>query len=283
MFRASPSERGGWNRDCVRECAGTRFRGGLPQETDGTPSQRSNPCPKPERTYQGEPTPSSYRRHMADQLGNAPTTEHGNPKVPYFLADAPRQASTLDAWTHFALRTCRSPCAGWRKTSGWCSRQEAQPLCPVHESGCAGFRAETVSDFYLTDDDRLSEERRRIPCSTWVGTRPPICRTSSVASRTDRPTTSLTWPTRSRSTNSPHWPSARWPTCTGCSIRTRWSIRRGAAPTAPFVSRISGFDGLPIVDSYHSPLPPPVRQEASRKLVNRNVRFRLYCPDRRVR
>lgn len=94
---------------------------------------------------------------MADQLGNAPTTEHGNPKVPYFLADAPRQPKTVDAWKRFGCELAEA--LRGLEEDEWLvlSLKKRYRFVQFMNQGSAGFRAETVSDFYLKDGDRLSE------------------------------------------------------------------------------------------------------------------------------
>lgn len=78
-----------------------------------------------------------------------------------FLANAPRQASCLDAWTHFAHELAVA--LRGLEEDEWLvlSAKKRNRYVQFMNQGC-GFRAETVSDFYLADDDRLTAEDRML-------------------------------------------------------------------------------------------------------------------------
>jgi len=84
-------------------------------------------------------------------------TGNGNAPVPYFLATAPRQAPTAEAWKCFAYELANALRA--LEEDEWLilSRKHRNRFVQVMNQGGAGFRAEAVSDFYLEDGDHLSE------------------------------------------------------------------------------------------------------------------------------
>lgn len=89
-----------------------------------------------------------------------PVPNDGGVVRPRFLADAPRQPPTADAWMLFAgelgnaLRGLEE--GEWLVLSLKSRRRFVQFM----NQGGAGYRAEAVSDFYLTDADRLTERDR---------------------------------------------------------------------------------------------------------------------------
>lgn len=80
-------------------------------------------------------------------------------KLPRFLADAPRQPSCLEAWKHFACELAVA--LRGLEEDEWLvlSAKNRNRFVQFMNQGC-GFRAETISDFYLADNDRLTEEDR---------------------------------------------------------------------------------------------------------------------------
>lgn len=94
---------------------------------------------------------------MIADAGNTTATEHTDAEVTCFLADAPRQPKTVDAWKRFAYELA----AALRslEEDEWLvlALKKHNRFVQFMNQGGAGFRAETVSDFYLKDDDRLSE------------------------------------------------------------------------------------------------------------------------------
>jgi hypothetical protein len=79
---------------------------------------------------------------------------------PHFLADAPRQPKTLDAWRRFAYELANA--LRGLEEDEWLvlSAKNRNRFVQFMNQGGAGFRAETVSDFYLKDEDQLSESDR---------------------------------------------------------------------------------------------------------------------------
>ena len=92
--------------------------------------------------------------HQAGSPGN----DHDS--VPHFLADAPRQALTIDAWMRFACELAIA--LRGLEEDEWLvlSLKRRNRFVQFMNQGGAGFRAEAVSDFYLGDGDRLSEHDR---------------------------------------------------------------------------------------------------------------------------
>lgn len=80
--------------------------------------------------------------------------------VPIFLADAPRQARTVDAWKRFAHELANA--LRGLEEDEWLvlSLKHRNRFVQFMNQGDAGFRAEAVSDFYLADGDHLSEHDR---------------------------------------------------------------------------------------------------------------------------
>ena len=89
--------------------------------------------------------------HPAGSPGNA------NGLAPPFLADAPRQALTIDAWKRFACELAIA--LRGLEEDEWLvlSLKRRNRFVQFMNQGGAGFRAEAVSDFYLEDGDHLSE------------------------------------------------------------------------------------------------------------------------------
>jgi len=79
---------------------------------------------------------------------------------PYFLADAPRQPSTAQAWARFGRELALALRA--LEEDEWLIvlRKNRNRFVQFMNQGGAGFRAEAVSDFYLPEDDCLSEGDR---------------------------------------------------------------------------------------------------------------------------
>lgn len=77
-----------------------------------------------------------------------------------FLADAPRQPRTVDAWKAFAGELATA--LRGLETDEWLvlSLRGRNRFVQFMDQGRAGLRAETVSDFYLADDDHLTEQDR---------------------------------------------------------------------------------------------------------------------------
>jgi len=78
--------------------------------------------------------------------------------APRFLRDAPRQLRTADAWKLF---TCELATAMRElEEDEWLvlSDKTRNRFVQFMNQGGAGWRAEAVSDFYLEDGDRLSED-----------------------------------------------------------------------------------------------------------------------------
>ena len=80
-----------------------------------------------------------------------------NDLAPHFLADAPRQALTIDAWKRFACELANA--LRGLEEDEWLilSLKRRDRFVQFMNQGGAGFRAEAVSDFYLEDGDHLSE------------------------------------------------------------------------------------------------------------------------------
>ena len=80
-----------------------------------------------------------------------------NDLAPHFLADAPRQALTIDAWKRFACELANA--LRGLEEDEWLilSLKRRNRFVQFMNQGGAGFRAEAVSDFYLEDGDHLSE------------------------------------------------------------------------------------------------------------------------------
>lgn len=79
---------------------------------------------------------------------------------PWFLADAPRQPRTADAWKHFAFELANSLRALDEDEWLVLSLKRRNRFVQFMNQGGAGYRAESVSDFYLDDGDQLSESDR---------------------------------------------------------------------------------------------------------------------------
>ena len=77
--------------------------------------------------------------------------------VLHFLADAPRQVLTIDAWKRFAGELANA--LRGLEEDEWLilSLKRRNRFVQFMNQGGAGFRAEAVSDFYLADGDQLSE------------------------------------------------------------------------------------------------------------------------------
>lgn len=109
------------------------------------------------RTWHGKTSPGVTT--TGDQIG---TSAEGNSStsVPFFLADAPRQARAVDAWKRFAYELA-SALRGLEEDE-WLvlSVKRRNRFVQFMNQGGAGFRAEAVSDFYLEDGDHLSEHDR---------------------------------------------------------------------------------------------------------------------------
>lgn len=77
--------------------------------------------------------------------------------VPFFLADAPRQARTVEAWKRFAHELANA--LRGLEEDEWLvlSLKHRNRFVQFMNQGSAGFRAEAVSDFYLEDGDHLSD------------------------------------------------------------------------------------------------------------------------------
>lgn len=92
--------------------------------------------------------------HQAGIPGN------DNYLAPHFLADAPRQALTVDAWKRFACELAIA--LRGLEEDEWLvlSLKRRNRFVQFMNQGGAGFRAEAVSDFYLEDGDPLSEHDR---------------------------------------------------------------------------------------------------------------------------
>jgi hypothetical protein len=83
--------------------------------------------------------------------------ESAGGSTPHFLADAPRQLRTVEAWKQFAYELAQALSA--LEEDEWLilSVKNRQRFVQFMNQGGAGYRAEAVSDFYLSDDERLSE------------------------------------------------------------------------------------------------------------------------------
>ena len=119
------------------------------------------------------PTTSGHQAAAADRPpGTADLTKrHYNSKMnegtrrvgataPRFLADAPRQLKTQDAWTRFAHELATA--LQGLEEDEWLvlSLKKRNRFAQFMNQGGAGYRAETVSDFYLEGRRRLSESDR---------------------------------------------------------------------------------------------------------------------------
>ena len=104
------------------------------------------------KTSPGETTIGGQAGNCAE--GNSSTS------VPYFLADAPRQARTVEAWKRFAYELATALLG--LEEDEWLvlSLKHRNRFVQFMNQGGAGFRAEAVSDFYLEDGDYLSEHDR---------------------------------------------------------------------------------------------------------------------------
>ena len=104
----------------------------------------------------GRRTISPSVTSSGERAGDA-ATGNDNAPVPYFLADAPRQAPTVEAWKCFAHELANALRA--LEEDEWLilSLKHRNRFVQVMNQGGAGFRAEAVSDFYLDDGDHLSE------------------------------------------------------------------------------------------------------------------------------
>ncbi len=96
---------------------------------------------------------------IVDDSEVARTRAQHDDTLPRFLADAPRQLTCLDAWKHFAHEL--SVALRGLEEDEWLvlSAKKRNRFVQLMNQGC-GFRAETISDFYLDDGDRLTEEDR---------------------------------------------------------------------------------------------------------------------------
>jgi len=87
----------------------------------------------------------------------AGSPRNANGLAPPFLADAPRQALTIDAWKRFACELAIA--LRGLEEDEWLvlSLKRRNRFVQFMNQGGAGVRAEAVSDFYLEDGDHLSE------------------------------------------------------------------------------------------------------------------------------
>ena len=78
--------------------------------------------------------------------------------APRFFRDAPRQLRTADAWKLFACELATA--LRGLEEDEWLvlSHKSRNRYVQFMNQGGAGWRAEAVSDFYLEDGDRLSED-----------------------------------------------------------------------------------------------------------------------------
>lgn len=102
----------------------------------------------------GRRNTSSGATSNGHQAGSPGST---NGLAPHFLADAPRQALTIDAWKRFACELAIA--LRGLEEDEWLvlSLKRRNRFVQFMNQGGAGFRAEAVSDFYLADGDHLSE------------------------------------------------------------------------------------------------------------------------------
>ena len=154
-------------------------------------------------TREGRPMTSRKASPTAGQAGS-PMERNRSASAPVFLADAPRQARTDEAWSRFAVELARA-LRGLAEDE-WLvlSLKRRNRFVQVMNQGGAGFRAEAVSDFSLADTDHLSEHDRG-RCWSWAGRHRPIFPISSVTGRTARPTTSSISRTPCHSTSWRSW------------------------------------------------------------------------------
>ncbi|MEO8556875.1 MAG: hypothetical protein ABI474_09405 [Actinomycetota bacterium] len=104
----------------------------------------------------GKAMPPSGKRDR--QSRHPPGSGEAGVATPRFFADAPRQPKTLDAWKIFV---CQLSAALRGLEEDEClvlSHKQRNRYVQFVNQGSAGFRAETVSDFYLPDEDRLSDD-----------------------------------------------------------------------------------------------------------------------------
>ena len=95
----------------------------------------------------------------AGQAGSA-IERNRRASAPVFLADAPRQARTEEAWSRFAFELAHA--LRGLDEDEWLvlNLKRRNRFVQIVNQGGAGYRAEAVSDFYLADGDRLSEHDR---------------------------------------------------------------------------------------------------------------------------
>ena len=120
----------------------------------------SEPRKSEQRQANVQPTskPATTDQHPARD--GAPRTNH--PRIFRFPDDAPRQPKTRDAWMRFAHELVLA--LRGLEEDEWLvlSLKRRNRFVQFMNQGGAGFRVETVSDFFLNDDDRLSEADRAL-------------------------------------------------------------------------------------------------------------------------
>ena len=118
---------------------------------------------------EGKDTPKRKRNKtdpIASSIGklteSSPAAGQGHASVPRFLADAPRQPLTADAWKRFAYELANA--LHGLEEDEWLvlSLKKRNRFVQFMNQGGAGYRVEAISDFYLRDEDRLSERDREL-------------------------------------------------------------------------------------------------------------------------
>jgi hypothetical protein len=118
---------------------------------DQMPRPNEFPKPEPRKPAAGDPDRETA---MPDAI--TPTS------VKVFLAHAPRQPKTADAWERFEHELALALAA--LEEDEWLilSLKQRQRFVQFVNQGDAGLRAETVSDYYLEEGDQLSDGDRAL-------------------------------------------------------------------------------------------------------------------------
>lgn len=113
--------------------------------------------PKRERNNAGYVASST-----GENTESRPVAGQGQASIPRLLADAPRQQLTADAWKRFAYELAGA--LRGLEEDEWLvlSHKKRNRYVQFMNQGGAGYRAEAVSDFYLRDEDRLSERDHKL-------------------------------------------------------------------------------------------------------------------------
>lgn len=110
----------------------------------------------------GQGRPRSRATTGGERDASGPAAELDHAGASRFLADAPRQPRTREAWRRFARELAVA--LGALEEDEWLalSLKGRNRFVQFMNQGGAGYRLEAVSDFYLAENDRLSESDRSL-------------------------------------------------------------------------------------------------------------------------